>query len=235
MKTFFVFTVILTLAFIACDNEDDTGKGNNADVIGTWGDTLGEVTLEISDRTWVFVLASSNPHLGTSSISGIWTRQGNVLTLTRTGNASFGTAILSGSELRLNASFLESDGVATSYSWWDLTKGASFQREAKLTVQNESSFRLMNLRWGGEPFADVIIPSSYETRNVADSSGYLFFNTLVSIGNNEIQTQCRTQEIITVSKGETKTFVITNSTLVIALNDITNTPKTLQEVASSTP
>jgi hypothetical protein len=133
---------------------------------------------------------------------------------------------LSGSELRLNASFSDSDG-GTITQQWTLTKGSSSQKDAKITIRNESSFWLMYPRWSRQSFINLE-PSSYETQNAATGSGYLTFN--LSTASNWIE--CRTHEVITVSKGENKVFVITDNTIAIDINDATNTPKTIREIES---
>jgi len=227
MKKLLAILTIFALVLIGCGNEDSTNNengdndsnSNNSDVIGTWGDTLGEVTLEISDGTWVFVLGPYN-------FNGTWTRAGSILTLTRTDNSPFGTATLSGNELRLNASFPDNDGF-TIYNVWDLSKGSSFQKDGKLTIRNESSFMFYYPKWNGGTFTNIS-PSFSETLNVTEGSGYLFFTLMRRAGMIE----CRTQDAITVSKGETKVFVVTNNTLVIALDDTTNTQKRLQEIVT---
>jgi hypothetical protein len=213
MKKLLLLAAILAVVFTACPTDDGNG-GGNSDVIGTWGDALGEVTLEIGSSNWSFVL-------GLNNLNGTWTRQGSILTLTRTNGAAFGTATLAQSQLQLSASFQNTEGSDITYTW-TLTKGASFQRDAKLTIQNQSSFALMYTRWNSEMFM-TLWPSSSESLNVAEGSGYLYI-TFMTTGN-----EYRTQESITVSKGENKTFTLLNSTLVIALNDPTNTTKTVQD------
>jgi len=224
MKKLFAVIAIFALVFAGCGDgspveNGNENRGNNSDVIGTWGDTLGEVTLEISNETWVFVLGPYN-------FNGTWTRAGSILTLTRTGNSPFGTATLSGNELRLNASFPDTNGI-TIYDVWDLSKGSSFRKDAKLTIRNESSFMLHYPKWNGGTFTNIS-PSFSETLNVTEGSGYVYFTLMRRAGMIE----CRTQDAITVSKGETKVFVVTVNTLVIALDDTTNTPKRLQEIVT---
>jgi len=215
MKKLLIVFAIFALCLAGCSTDDDDGDGGNSDVIGTWGDSLGEVTLVIGNGTWNFVLGPNN-------LNGAWTRQGSILTLTRTGNVPFGTATLALDQLQLFASFTGADGSEITYTWV-LTKGASFQREAKLTIQNQTSSTFIYTRWNDEMFT-TLIPSSSETVNVAEGSGYLY----ITFMNGGIEV--RTQELITVSKGENKIFTVLNTTLVIAINDPTNTPKTVQAV-----
>jgi len=189
------------------------------DVTGTWGDADGEVTLVITNDTWAFVL-------GYSYFSGTWTRQGSILTLTRYGNIHFGNATLSGNDIQLYASFNDNERNNITYTWI-LKKGASFQKEAKLTIQNQSSFTLIYTKWSNETFVSLP-PSFSDTINVNANTGYVYFTITNGI-------ECRTQELLTVVNGDNKTFTITNNTIVIALNDASSTPKTLQEIASSEP
>jgi len=221
MKRFFIILMFFSLVLIGCDNSDnkDSNDLDSKDVIGTWGDTNGEVTLVIGNGTWSFVL-------GLNNFSGTWTRQGSILTLIRPGNVSFGNTTLASNEMQLYASFNDNEGNNITYTW-TLIKGASFQKDAKLTIQNQSSFTLIYTKWNNETFI-TLTPSFSETINVSANSGYVYFTLISGL-------EYRTQELLTVSSGDNKTFTITNNTIVIALNDATNTPKTLQEIGLSEP
>jgi len=191
---------------------------------GTWGDALGEVTLELGNETWTFIL-------GPYYYTGTWTQQGSILTLKKTDNTIFGTATLAQNELRLFASVKDSEGYDIG-GVWNLTKGASLQGESKLIIQNDSSFTFVYINWNNEGFpSSSLMPSASGTMIVKAGSSYLSFT--ISYNYNGID--CRTNDLITVSKGDTKVFTITNNTLVVALGDETETPKTLQAIATSMP
>jgi hypothetical protein len=151
--------------------------------------------------------------------------------LTRPGNVPFGTAILAQSTLRLNASFTD-DGGYEIIGTWDLIKGASFLRDARLTIQNNSTYTLVYVGWGSEGMLfPSLQPSASDTVYVAESSAYVNFTIIVASG---IWFECRTQEMVTVSKGDNKNFNITNNTLVVDLNDTAETAQTIQAIATST-
>jgi hypothetical protein len=190
---------------------------------GTWGDSYGEVVLNLGNETWTFVL-------GPNYYTGTYTQQGSILTLRRSDNVVFGTVQLGQNELRLYVSFEDNEGYPISGSW-DLTKGATFQKDAKLTIRNDSFYNLVYLYWNNEMIFPSLLSSRSDTINVNANSGYMSF--YISYETNWIE--CRTNDLITVSEGDTKIFAITNTTLVVALDDETETPKTLEAIATSMP
>ncbi|MDR0629530.1 MAG: hypothetical protein LBG24_07850 [Treponema sp.] len=92
---------------------------------------------------------------------------------------------------------------------------------AKLKVQNQSSVTLADVKWGSTAVSASLTPSESQTVDVAVGSGYLYFTKGGADG-----LECRTQEVIAVSKDETKELTLTNNTLVVALDD-TNNPQAL--------
>jgi hypothetical protein len=108
----------------------------------------------------------------------------------------------------------------------DYTEGDNTGSDAKLKVQNQSSVTLTSVKWGGQEFYTAFQPSASKTVDVAEGSSYLFF-TLIGMGRIE----CRTQEVITVNKDETKALTLTDNTLVVALDD-TNNPQALGTIAA---
>jgi hypothetical protein len=88
-----------------------------------------------------------------------------------------------------------------------------------LTIQNESSFTLADVKWNNAVISASIDLAQSKTENVAEGSGYLFFTK-----ENASGLKCRTQDLITVSKDSkdgTK-VVITNNTVVVAVDDTSN-------------
>jgi hypothetical protein len=95
--------------------------------------------------------------------------------------------------------------------------GTIVARVTQLKVQNESSFTLADLKWSNITVSDILDSAQSETVDVAEGSGYLYFTKGGSSG-----LKCRTQEAIAVSKNETKELVITNNTIVVAVDDTDN-------------
>jgi hypothetical protein len=104
----------------------------------------------------------------------------------------------------------------------DYTVGDNTGSDTKLKVQNQSSVTLTSVKWDGHVFYTAFQPSESEIVDVDEGSGYLYF-TIIGMGRIE----CRTQEVITVNKDETKALTLTDNTLVVALNDTTNNPQAL--------
>jgi len=229
MKKLLVLTAVFALALAGCDDGNDAG---NADVIGTWIDKWGEITLEIGNGTFTIFLGDN--------LTGTWTRQGSLLTLK--GRNFSGSITLTGEgQMRIFFSYYESNVMR------DLIKkgsGASFEEDTLLTIRNESSFSLSDLQWSHNSSGPGAIPPSYSTSFYLegvfnDLTGYLYFSLRATVflpdGSWTEWTNCRTSESITVSKGEAKVFTVTNNTLVVELNDLTNTPKRLQDIVSPVP
>jgi len=231
MKKIFTVLAIFALVFAACDDVNGN-KDENDDVIGTWIDRWGEATMEIGNKTFTIVLGYYN-------FTGSWTRQGSILSFK--GNNFTATATLTEGHLMLHTSFDDYD------DWWNLIKkgsGASFEADTVLTIRNESSSWLYDTKWIGQEFLNTRLQPSFTTTLYVEgqevfnpeNSGYLYFSVAMpDITGSHLKNPiaCRTQESITVSKGESKIFTVTNNTLVIDLSDMTNTPKRLQDIAST--
>jgi hypothetical protein len=92
---------------------------------------------------------------------------------------------------------------------------------SKLKALNQSSVTLSDVKWGSTAVSASLTPSESKTVDVTEGSGYLYFTKGSADG-----LKCRTQEVIAVTKDETKEFTLTNNTLVVALDD-TNNPQAL--------
>ena len=223
MKNFLLLLIIFTLAFTACD--DDTGNGSeNNDIIGTWTDSNNEVTLEIGHGIYGgefdFVTGSINH-------SGNWYRNGSILTLYGFSTISFsGTAILTQGDLNLNATYRDNNWNSIQNSWY-LSREGSTTNASRLIVQNQSSYQLHNLAWSGQTSISIAPSFSDIFRITGAGSGYLF----LTIFNGTTPIECRTFAIINLSAGENSTLILLNTTLVVALNDPANTPRTIQSIA----
>jgi hypothetical protein len=87
----------------------------------------------------------------------------------------------------------------------------------KLRVQNESSVTLVDVKRGSKVVSSRLAPSESTTVDVTEGTGYLYLTKGSADGLT-----CRTQEVITVTKDETTSQVITNNTVVVSMNDTTN-------------
>jgi hypothetical protein len=103
----------------------------------------------------------------------------------------------------------------------EITAFTSSTTNTKLKVQNQSSVTLSDVKWGNTVVSASLTPSESKTVDVAEGSGYLYFTKGSAAG-----LKCRTQEVITVNKDETKELTLTDNTLVVALDD-TNNPQAL--------
>jgi hypothetical protein len=90
-------------------------------------------------------------------------------------------------------------------------------RETRLTIQNQSSVTLTDVKWGNTVVSASLAPSESTTMNVSEGTFYLYFTKGSANG-----LKYRTQETIAVAKGETTTQTMTNDTVVVDLNDATN-------------
>ena len=83
--------------------------------------------------------------------------------------------------------------------------------ETTLIVSNNSSQKLYNVRWNGENMTGggQLVTGSKTTGKVKPGTEYIFFNIVGVSG------LWRTQEIVTIEKGEEKTFNFLNSTIVV--------------------
>jgi hypothetical protein len=100
----------------------------------------------------------------------------------------------------------------------------------KLTISNQSSFTLADVKWGNTVISELLAESGSKTVDVSEGSAYLYFTKGGADG-----LKCRTQESITVTKDETTTFRIINNTVVVDLDNTANagTLETIAPPASS--
>jgi hypothetical protein len=218
------FTFTSNTVIVGIDDNSTTTLGEQNEFIGTWTDSAGDVTMVIGNDTWNLFIFSYN-------FSGTWTRQGNVLTLS--GNEVNGTATLAQGTLRLYVSLTDEEGNVSEPDYIDLTKGGtSFLKDARLTIQNYTTYKLTGVSWGNEKTFEELYPTDSSTKNVAEGSAYVSFIIVLYTDPRESGFLCRTQDMVTVSKGENKVYSITSNTLVVDLSDATNTAKTIQVLAS---
>jgi hypothetical protein len=97
---------------------------------------------------------------------------------------------------------------------------------SKLKVQNQSSVTLTDVKWGSTVVSASLTPSELKTIDVAEGSGYLYFTKGSANG-----LKCRTQDVIAVTKDETKELTLTNNPIVVALDD-TNNPQALGTIGA---
>jgi hypothetical protein len=95
--------------------------------------------------------------------------------------------------------------------------GTIARRATRLTINNQSSFTLSDVKWGSAEVSASLAPSESTTVDVTEGTGYLYFTKGSADG-----LKCRTQEVIAVTKDETKNQTITNNTVVVDLDDTAN-------------
>jgi hypothetical protein len=87
----------------------------------------------------------------------------------------------------------------------------------ELKVQNESSVTLADVKWSSKVVSASLAPAESTTVDVTEGTGYLYLTKGSANG-----LKCRTQEVIAVTKDETKELTITNNTVVVDLDDTAN-------------
>jgi hypothetical protein len=95
--------------------------------------------------------------------------------------------------------------------------GTIARRETKLTIRNQSSVTLIDVKWGNTVVSASLAPAESTTVDDTEGTGYLYFTKGSADG-----LKCRTQEVIAVARNETKTQTMTNTTVVVDLNDPAN-------------
>jgi hypothetical protein len=213
--------VLGAILMAGCPTEkEEDSNGENTNPIGTWESSDYALLAVInSDGTWDAIYNASPMH-------GEWTQNGNALTLFISGQPC-GTAILVSGGMTVNFITEELQGEFT------LTKTVS--TNTKLRISNQSTVDVQNIRW-----QNVLIPYNITSGNTIIQSAraggsYLFFEMVVWYNRATEWADvfsCRTQEMVTVSSGETKDFTFTNNTLVVLLSDPDN-PKTLGTIANT--
>jgi hypothetical protein len=91
------------------------------------------------------------------------------------------------------------------------------RRETKLTISNQSSVTLADIRWNNAVISTILAPSESTTVDVTEGTGYLYFTK-----GNANGLKCRTKETIVVVRNETTTQTMINTTVVVDLDDTTN-------------
>jgi hypothetical protein len=108
-------------------------------------------------------------------------------------------------------------GIGDNNTGGKNTGGNNTGGATRLKVQNESSVTLADVKWSNAVFSASLAPSESKTVDVSEDSSYLYFTKGSAEG-----LKCWTQEVIDVSKDETKEQVLTNNTVVVALDDPDN-------------
>jgi hypothetical protein len=107
---------------------------------------------------------------------------------------------------------IDLDDTANEASLENITR-----RETKLMIRNQSSVTLADIRWGNTVVSASLAPSESITVDVTEGTGYLYFTK-----GNANGLKCRTKETIVVVRNETTTQTMTNTTVVVDLDDTTN-------------
>jgi hypothetical protein len=103
--------------------------------------------------------------------------------------------------------------------------GKEEQNETTLTISNNCSQVLLSCNWNGTQFGTTdydkygdtdrrIHPGEKSIENVDSGSGYIFFEIYY-----RGKLSGRSQELVTLEKGESKTFVFLDSTVVVSSDD----------------
>lgn len=93
---------------------------------------------------------------------------------------------------------------------------------ATLTVKNASSYTLHNVKWNGKTVSSTagIAPGYSETESVSEGFSYIYFSFYPK--NNNKKMDCYTMSIVNMEIGESRTFIFTNDTIVVQLDDTEN-------------
>jgi hypothetical protein len=228
MKKIFIWTLIFTLAFTSCNDEDKPEKennkqsGNNADVIGTWtgnygSDNKGEIKLSIDNGSWILVFKDADATMTT--YNGTWTRTANTLKLERKDTYAVASASLSENKLILEQSWSTSNGRPRTC---ELRKsGASGAGNTTLKIKNQSFTEITDVIWNNVTFSnnqyENSIKSGTDVTNIVEAgAGYIFFKRK----SNPIT--ARTRDIIVVPKNESFEFTFIDNTLIVEINNPNN-------------
>jgi hypothetical protein len=233
MKKLFMITVIFALFFVACgdgstpnngNKQDNGNSGNDADVTGIWSanygtDNKGEINLDISKDTWILIFKDADGTM--TKYNGTWTRDGNTLTLNRSGYSS-ASASLSGNKLILSQSWTSSGGRPGTC---ELNKGGASipgdTNKTSLKIKNQSFTEITDVIWNNVTFSNNQTENSIKagtevTGNVQAGSGYVFFKRKL----NPII--ARTSELIVVGNNEQIEFTFTENTVIVEVNNTGN-------------
>jgi hypothetical protein len=156
-----------------------------------------------------------------AQLTGAWTRSGNNVNLTGTGGS--GTAVLSAGKLMVSFS------VYGQTFYDEFTKssssggGGTASGNTKLKINNQSSYALVSVKWQDAAISSNLAAGSTAAGNVSEGSGYIYFG----VYKLDQKIDCRTQEAVVIARDETKEFAFNNNTLVVDLNDSSNTAQPL--------
>ncbi|MDR1836975.1 MAG: hypothetical protein LBQ89_04885 [Treponema sp.] len=88
-------------------------------------------------------------------------------------------------------------------------------RKTTLTIQNNSSFTISDIRWGNLAINSISAGSSV-TRETSSGSSFILFT------KNSVNLSCRTIDTFFLSEKEELIFTLTNETMVLDINDTDN-------------
>jgi hypothetical protein len=86
----------------------------------------------------------------------------------------------------------------------------------KVSITNNSKKQLLNVRWNGETFGDIMPGGISEKEISAEGNGYVFFD----LDNKE---NYRTYEVFAAEKYKRKEFPFIDGTWIIDKNDVQTT------------
>ena len=90
------------------------------------------------------------------------------------------------------------------------------EKETTLTISNNSGIWISGIKWNGTEILGynvLLDPGEKITKTVDDGTGYIYFYTYYA--NGPWDKDGRTQEVVIIEQGGSKTFVFTDSTIVI--------------------
>jgi hypothetical protein len=221
MKKLFALLITFALVFTACSNGGG-GSNDKSDVIGAWSGsyTGGTLTLNIADSTWIMTFNDSN---GPISYNGTWTRDANTIKLSDSARAKLSEGKLFLYQTINNAVFLPSPYIYRS-SEITLTKKVETPSATVTTlkINNQSFTEITDVIWNNVSFAENQYENSIKSgnnviKNVQAGGSYIFFKRK----SNPIT--ARTREVIIVEAGKNVEFVFRDETIIIEVNNTTNT------------
>ncbi|MDR1325076.1 MAG: hypothetical protein LBK00_03470 [Treponema sp.] len=170
-----------------------------------WGNAMGAASLALSESTTLNVSeGTSYLYFTKGSTNGLKCRTKEVIAVAK--DETVTKTIID------NTVVVELDDLTNEGPLGTITP-----RETKLTIKNNSSVTLVDVKWGSEEVSTSLAPGGSTTLDVTEGSNYLYFNKGSADG-----LKCQTKDPIAVAKDETVTQTITNDTVVVALDDTTN-------------
>jgi hypothetical protein len=226
MKKLFVLTVIFALVLAGCGDGagDNTGNNNNGGNTGTTTLQIkNESTLEIDQVVFRGVLFSTKEN---ADVIGTWTGKcitNNNLTLRLDIADNAWTAVTQGDSFY--------NGWTGQGQWIRKGNVLTFNINGNGVINNGTATLSEDTLTGNFYFSNIgetrtfgltsnnldksIKPGTSATKNVEAGSGYIFFRVN--------STEYRTNELVVVENKEKASFTFLNNTLVVDVNDPSNT------------